>query len=248
MAKRPSKSGSRKAGTKPRAGSKKTAFKAAKSAAKSAAKMVGAKFGGVFKRKPPPRIHLGQQNDYRETPFFKNPKFIAKPSTLTLQSIYNSTPEPAIRTVYAVHLKSVRPARVPKIKGLEEFKSYRCKTWTSENKHHHEVVFMFLPDERGRLTAKSRVVVSCTCSWNKYFCEYANARKGASFIYYSNGMPPLEKNPRMVPSLCKHSLRLAKYLLQGAGAAKRAPAHVAPVAVAKPLARPASAPAKTARR
>lgn len=48
------------------------------------------------------------------------------------------------------------------------------------------------------------VKVSCSCDYFMYTCEYALNRQGAADILYSNGEPPNDKNPTLVPSVCKH--------------------------------------------
>ena len=48
------------------------------------------------------------------------------------------------------------------------------------------------------------VVVSCSCEFFMYMCEYALTHFSASFIKYSNGQPPLQTNPSLIPFTCKH--------------------------------------------
>lgn len=48
------------------------------------------------------------------------------------------------------------------------------------------------------------VKVSCACDFFMYYCEYALHKQGAADILYSNGEPPVERNPKLQPSLCKH--------------------------------------------
>lgn len=44
-------------------------------------------------------------------------------------------------------------------------------------------------------------------------CEYALAKQGASQIRYSNGQPPVVRNPQEKPILCKHLTRLAQEVI-----------------------------------
>jgi hypothetical protein len=54
------------------------------------------------------------------------------------------------------------------------------------------------------------VKVSCDCEdfWARW--EYALNRNGAADIRFSNGQPPVEKNPRRVPGACKHVFKVLK--------------------------------------
>lgn len=58
-----------------------------------------------------------------------------------------------------------------------------------------------LPVHRSR-----KVFVSCNCDRFLYYYEYALTQHGASEIKYSNGRFPVEKNPTLIPSACKHIL------------------------------------------
>jgi len=45
---------------------------------------------------------------------------------------------------------------------------------------------------------------SCGCPWHMYVCEYSLAKQSSSDIIYSNGQPPVIKNPHMIGWCCKH--------------------------------------------
>lgn len=55
---------------------------------------------------------------------------------------------------------------------------------------------------------KKDVKVSCSCPdfWARW--EYALHKRGAADIVYSNGEPPVVRNPRMYPGCCKHLIAL----------------------------------------
>lgn len=229
---KPSKT--RSAGRKPTSASRPaSAFNAAKNAAQQA----GAKFGGVFKRKPNP-IHKMVASDYRMPPYFSRPKVLAKP-TVSLEQAYRGAYPPDLLNARRVHLRTLRPAKTPKLKAWEGMKAYRATTFTDDNKHHHEILVMFKPNADGDLERKSKIVVSCTCPRHAYGMEYRGAKKGMSFIYYSNGQPPTVLFP---PSTCcKHVFRVFNYLMQGKRASKQ-PDKLPPTVEAKqPLAKPAKA-------
>ncbi len=49
-----------------------------------------------------------------------------------------------------------------------------------------------------------KIMVYCQCDYFTFTSEVALARKGASRILLSNGELPEVRNPRMVPTPCKH--------------------------------------------
>jgi hypothetical protein len=204
--------------------------------AKNAAKAAGAKFGGVFKRQPTSAIHKMASSDYRMTPYFSRPKVIAKPS-VTLEQAYRGAFPPDLRNARTVHLRTLRPAKTPGLKAWADLKAYRATTFTDDNKHHHEILVMFQPNDKGDLDRKSRIVVSCTCPRHAFGMEYRGARKGMSFIYYSNGQPPTVLFP---PSTCcKHVFRVLNYLMQGKRAANQPDTMPMTAHYKQPLAPPA---------
>ena len=69
-------------------------------------------------------------------------------------------------------------------------------------------------DGKDILTSK-KIWVSCDCDRFQYVWEYALTKRNASTIRFSNGEPPVVKNPRLHPAGCKHVYRvlsdLARY-------------------------------------
>lgn len=58
----------------------------------------------------------------------------------------------------------------------------------------------------------AKVLAHCDCEDFKFVFEYALTHHGASTIKFSNGDPPVVKNPRLYPGICKHLWVLGKYL------------------------------------
>lgn len=58
------------------------------------------------------------------------------------------------------------------------------------------------------LNKRGHVQCSCSCGDFKYRWEVALERKDAAEIEYSNGQPPIYNNPQMIPSACKHLVKL----------------------------------------
>ena len=59
------------------------------------------------------------------------------------------------------------------------------------------------------------VKVTCGCDDFKYTWEYALNHAGAADIIHCNGEPPEEKNPQMIPGLCKHLIAMAVLMVAG---------------------------------
>lgn len=66
-------------------------------------------------------------------------------------------------------------------------------------------------DEKDIMSSK-RLWVSCDCDRFQYTWEYALTKRGASSIRFSNGEPPVDKNPRQLPAGCKHIYRVLAHL------------------------------------
>jgi hypothetical protein len=58
------------------------------------------------------------------------------------------------------------------------------------------------------------VKVTCDCDYFTFTCEVALTRKGASAIRNSNGAPPVQTNPKMVPTPCKHLHKLLSLIVK----------------------------------
>lgn len=58
------------------------------------------------------------------------------------------------------------------------------------------------------LNKRGHVQCSCSCGDFKFRWEVALERKDAAEIEYSNGDPPIINNPLMIPSACKHLVKL----------------------------------------
>lgn len=97
---------------------------------------------------------------------------------------------------------------------------YVSKTVTRDDKgpprrYQHYVIAQDFSREDGKQLWQSKAVkVSCQCSRFKFYYEYPLNRRGAADIVHSNGTPPLNTNPRLVPSVCKHLLAVMYAVLR----------------------------------
>lgn len=63
-----------------------------------------------------------------------------------------------------------------------------------------------------RFVANGFIVHNCDDFWSTW--EYALAKRGAANSEYSNGEPPVVRNPKFVPGCCKHIFRLSELLIE----------------------------------
>ncbi len=126
---------------------------------------------------------------------------------LTLTQILSKTTASRIELSAYVTVKNLKfgiskklgiPKAVAQCYSKEAGKDNRLKIY------HYATMIEFYP--------KSKVKVSCSCPDHLYRWEYALARKGASYLTYSNAEPPTTTNPNLVAGCCKHVYRLADEL------------------------------------
>ena len=65
-----------------------------------------------------------------------------------------------------------------------------------------------LPTKLGDRFSETRVKVGCSCPFFTFYSEYALAKHGAADIQFSNGEPPVDRNPKERPFACKHVIKL----------------------------------------
>lgn len=97
----------------------------------------------------------------------------------------------------------VTKLRVGSVRGWPGFKtsSITIDGKTPRTYQHHVVARDGLPVHKSK-----KIHVTCQCYRYLYFYEYALHTVGASDIIYSNGEFPVEKNPSLIKSTCKHLL------------------------------------------
>ena len=121
----------------------------------------------------------------------------------------DTAPDVAIRGVKARKRRSNgNPAIVAKVQS----KGYVRGTSPPKKHPIYEAIIEGMMGEGSKVSDKY-VSVSCSCEYFLYNCEYALAKQGASQIRYSNGQPPVVRNPQEKPILCKHLTRLAQEVI-----------------------------------
>lgn len=130
----------------------------------------------------------------------------------TLQQLINNTPSDVVArarltTAVVLNVEMVKKRELNALVFL-----VRCKAHT-ETVYYDTIIELYPlevhKDVFERPSFNTPAWVQCSCPYYTFHAEYALAKAGSSEIKYSNGKPPLIKNPRMIPYLCKHLLKAA---------------------------------------
>jgi hypothetical protein len=129
--------------------------------------------------------------------------------TMTIRQILNSTVKSRKFASTFVRVKKVKIGRhkvtnAPVIRCI----SNSTHNHKGERKNYKPNDYVSTIEVYGRY-----VVVSCSCDDFWAVSEYALAQRGAARIEYSNGEPPIEKNPQLIPTVCKHLYYLGSTLI-----------------------------------
>lgn len=121
---------------------------------------------------------------------------------LTARQIAAKTPQGRRYAAEFVKVTSVKMKRHPnKISLIIYAKTKSSRNASGEPKPGPLSTYVSsieIMDNRGRIKA------SCSCPDFLFTWEYALWAKGSADIEYSNGEPPLSRNPGNVPGCCKH--------------------------------------------
>lgn len=142
-------------------------------------------------------------------------KLVLKKSTLTFRELFKRSLPSRFKTAKRDRVTIVSLARDKR--NLNRLVS-RSITYdfTSRpgrlitRKYNHVVIKL----ESNKKFVDSKVLFSCSCPDHKFSFEYALTKRGNSQIIYSNGEPSEQRNPRNIPSLCKHGIMLFKAVLE----------------------------------
>lgn len=148
------------------------------------------------------KARVANTSDHIQRPFFPKPKLV-NPPKVTLEQAINAAWSDDMKNAKTVSLVSVKRFKPIKVRG-HLFYPIVGRTATDENGNRHKVTALFVNE---LLRRKTPIVVDCTCGRHKFFFEAANARRGLSFLFRSNGDRPEQTNPRMKIGICKHTIR-----------------------------------------
>jgi len=132
----------------------------------------------------------------------------------TLKRLMNNTPQ-IVRT--RARLCS---SKILQISPGEEFDEFKYLVKCTDG--YRQVT---LRDFSGGMTPQSEVWVSCTCPYFLFTVEWAIAKRTgrppSADILYCNGRPPVIRNPRYLPYMCKHLYHVTKNLSRDARRIKK---------------------------
>jgi hypothetical protein len=110
----------------------------------------------------------------------------------------------------------LRKTSSDRVQRAEEVKIIKVKSGKSKSTGNAKIIgegFSITQKGRTKYTTslevlKKGVMVSCSCDDFAYRFEYALHKKGAAELKYSNGDPPIDTNPSLIPGCCKHLVKL----------------------------------------
>lgn len=143
-------------------------------------------------------------------PYFKTPKRLAPKPKLTIRQIAEKVSNDTRLKSRIVGIEDVWEGNVPRALG-EDWVCYRAQTRNTQNQHQYRIT-VYSPTPK--ITLDSKIIILDPCPVYVYRFEFAMAKRGNSLIYYSNGDPPIQTNPRMRPGLSHHGYRVLQYLIK----------------------------------
>lgn len=130
---------------------------------------------------------------------------------MTLREILSFTPrEPDIKNARYVKLLSMKNV------CTKDSPILRCTTSTAipgERPRKHTVVVKPRDNKYlGTITKCPAIMIDCDCERFKFMWEYALYRQGAADINRSDGDPPVQTNPELIPACCKHGFVILRQI------------------------------------
>jgi len=142
-------------------------------------------------------------------PYQKTPKMLVKAPRLTIRQMANKIPNETRLKSRIVGVEDVKKGRVPA--ALEGYTCYRLQTRNIENSHQYRIS-IYSPTPK--ITLDTKVIIDSPVPAFVFKYEHALAKRGNAFIYRSNGDPPVQTNPRLIPGFDHHSYRCLQYLIK----------------------------------
>ncbi len=137
---------------------------------------------------------------------------------MKLSDLINKTPAPVRGRSTVVDAKLVQPSEVvitdegEYLVGIWETRTPLAdQTNAIKGGRYTTELWLSVP-----VSGMSKVHCSCSCPYWKYYMEVAVSKKKSTEVQYSNGAPPVVRNPEETPGLCKHLYRVALLTLKKA--------------------------------
>lgn len=144
-------------------------------------------------------------------PFFKVPKRLVKNPRLTIRQIAEKVSNDTRLKSRIVGIEDVWEGNVPKTLSADGWVCYRAQTRNTQNQHQYRIAIY---SQTPKITLDSKVIILSPNPLFVYRYEFSMAKRGNSFIYYSNGDPPLQTNPKLKPGIDHHVYRVLQYLIK----------------------------------
>lgn len=144
-------------------------------------------------------------------PYYKTPKRLVKNPKLTIRQIAEKVPNKTRLKSRIVGIEDVWEGNVPRSLSEEGWVCYRAQTVNTTNRNQYRLA-VYSPTPK--ITLDSKIILISPNPLHVFRYEYALAKRGNSFIYYTNGNPPLQTNPRLTPGMDHHMYRFLQYLIK----------------------------------
>lgn len=131
-----------------------------------------------------------------------------KPAGLSLGQIMKTTPG-----VFKSNAGSVMIRQLSKTKtrsGLPAIKAIAKVAAAGKTRSHNCSIISL--DAHKPIWSSKRVYLDCACEAFTFWCEYALNKHGAAALRRCNGEPPVVRNPKELPMMCKHLVELSRVL------------------------------------
>ena len=127
---------------------------------------------------------------------------------MKMQQIINRTPSTRKDKATFVKIKEVRTTKTPYNTTVFKAKTSSTHDSMGNPKRGSPTTYVTSIETNGKMS-----VVSCSCEDFAYRWEVALNKKKAARIEYSNGDPPVDTNPTLIPGCCAHLVRFGQILL-----------------------------------
>lgn len=132
-----------------------------------------------------------------------------KNPSLTVSQIARQVPQKTRIKSKIVGIEKAYQGNTPKF--LAGYTCYRFVTRNTENGHQYKIA-IYSPTPN--VTLETKLIIDDPNPLFIFRYEYALAKRGNAYIYRSNGNPPVQTNPKLVPGLSHHSYRVIQFLIK----------------------------------
>ena len=129
--------------------------------------------------------------------------------SMTMEQILKRTPANRKDKAVYVKIKELKSRKTSYSTIVYKAKTTSSHTTTGVKKRGQQSTYVTTIETNGKMC-----VVSCSCEDFAYRWEVALNKKKAARIEYSNGEPPVDTNPSLIPGCCGHLVSLGLLLIR----------------------------------